>query len=108
MLQRNGLELPKGLTPEQWQEVGAQLSAMSGGVLFMWGDFFAYAEELGLDAEQFERDFSSDEVAQRIQQSVTDANELGVQGTPTFFLDGEEFSPETVQDLESAFRDAVE
>lgn len=70
--------------------------------------FFAYAEELGLDAEQFERDFSSDEVAQRIQQSVTDANELGVQGTPTFFLDGEEFSPETVQDLENAFRDAVE
>ena len=45
MLQRNGLELPKGLTPEQWQEVGAQLSAMSGGVLFMWGDFFAYAED---------------------------------------------------------------
>ncbi len=44
VVQRNGLELPAGLTPEQWQEIGNRLSAASAGVLFMWGDFFAYAE----------------------------------------------------------------
>jgi hypothetical protein len=44
VVQRNGLELPAGLTPEGWQEIGNRLAAASAGVLFMWGDFFAYAE----------------------------------------------------------------
>lgn len=44
VIRRNGLELPKGLTDTDWQDIGARLGAASAGVLFMWGDFFAYAE----------------------------------------------------------------
>lgn len=44
VVHRNGLELPKGITPEQWQEIGNRLAAATAGVLFMWGDFLAYTE----------------------------------------------------------------
>lgn len=69
--------------------------------------FFALAEELDLDMAKFEADFEGAVVAERIEGSKADALELGVQGTPTFFLDGEKLEPETIDDLEEAIRDAI-
>ena len=68
---------------------------------------FGYAEELDLDMAQFRTDFDSAEVAARIEQSTADGKSLGVQGTPTMFLDGKKISPETPDDLASAFEAAV-
>lgn len=64
--------------------------------------FFDYAADLGLDEAQFADDFASAEVEDRINQSLADAQELRVNGTPTFFIEGKQFSPQTVQDLEDA------
>jgi len=52
--------------------------------------FEAYATRIGLDLEKFRRDSSSEAVAQRILQDGKRGRSLGVQGTPTVFMNGRE------------------
>lgn len=61
--------------------------------------FRTYAEDLGLDMAQFDADYADPEVAARVQRDVDDGIELGVECTPTFFINGEPFLPETVGDF---------
>lgn len=69
--------------------------------------FFGYAEELGLDMEQFTAAYDDPATLERIEQSYQDGQSLGVSGTPTFFLDGEMLNPQSITDLEDAFDDAL-
>ncbi|KAB2812098.1 thioredoxin domain-containing protein [Pimelobacter simplex] len=69
--------------------------------------FREYAEELGLDLARYDADYASDEVASRVRRDVDDGMALGVQGTPTFFLDGELLQPASVEDFERALVDAL-
>ncbi|MGI5194304.1 DsbA family protein [Streptomyces sp. CA-288835] len=50
--------------------------------------FRGYAEQLGLDMKKFDADLADPETAGRVQDDQRDGLGLGVQGTPTFFLDG--------------------
>ena len=52
------------------------------------GDLKRYASELGLDADRFDRDRGSPEVEERIDRDVTSGELSGVQGTPTFYVNG--------------------
>ena len=69
--------------------------------------FFTYAEELGLDMEQFRAVYEDPATLKRIKQSETDGRALGVTGTPTMFLDGERLEPKSIQDITDAFDAAV-
>lgn len=69
--------------------------------------FFSYAQELGLDMEQFEADFDDPATLARIEQSIEDAEAFGVTGTPTVFLDGERIELTTVTDLEDRLNAAI-
>jgi protein-disulfide isomerase len=51
-------------------------------------DFLRYAQQLELDTDQFMRDFSSDEVANKVEQDSSSGVRSGVNGTPTFFING--------------------
>jgi Na+/H+ antiporter NhaA len=51
-------------------------------------DLIGYAEELGLDVDQFRGDVHDDGVARRIAEDVDSADQSGVTGTPTFFING--------------------
>ena len=51
-------------------------------------DLVAYAQELGLDVERFERDVRKHAGAGRIAEDVDSADRSGVSGTPTFFING--------------------
>jgi predicted DsbA family dithiol-disulfide isomerase len=51
-------------------------------------DLQKYATELGLDADRFERDRRSPEIARRIDQDVNSGERSGVDGTPTFYVNG--------------------
>ena len=51
-----------------------------------YGDLVRYAAELGLDVAQFEDDLRSGRHAPRVAQDVNSAEEAGVAGTPTFFV----------------------
>jgi protein-disulfide isomerase len=69
--------------------------------------FRSYAEEIGLDMDQYDADYVSQEIEERISQDVADGESLGVSGTPTFYIDGELFQPEAVEDFSAALDEAV-
>ncbi len=50
--------------------------------------FEAYAEQLGLNMEQFKADVASDEVKARVKRDFDAGVQLGNRGTPSFFLNG--------------------
>ncbi|MFJ9979438.1 DsbA family protein [Streptomyces cyaneofuscatus] len=62
-----------------------------------WGDqqvsheetFRGFARELGLDMEAFEKAWKDPATAERVEKDRKDGISLGVQGTPTFFINGE-------------------
>lgn len=70
--------------------------------------FRGFAEDIGLDVEQWEEDYYSDEVAERVQADVDDAVELELQGTPTFFVNDQQLQPENLQDLTDPLDEALE
>jgi protein-disulfide isomerase len=50
--------------------------------------FLQDAKVIGLDVGRFEKDIESDPVKKRIASDVEEANQLGVTGTPAFFING--------------------
>jgi protein-disulfide isomerase len=51
-------------------------------------DLAVYANELGLDRERFTDELRRREYAARVSEDVASADESGVSGTPTFFING--------------------
>ena len=51
-------------------------------------DVVRYAGELGLDAERIEEELRRRVHAPRVSEDVASADESGVSGTPTFFVNG--------------------
>lgn len=61
--------------------------------------FVSYATELGLDIEQFTADLQNPEYLTKIERDQADGQDLGVTGTPTFFINGrrvEELSADSI------------
>jgi protein-disulfide isomerase len=52
--------------------------------------FLQYARDLGLDVARFQRDSNGQEVQQRIERETQQAIALGVQGTPTILIEGQQ------------------
>ncbi len=69
--------------------------------------FRGYAEELGLDLEQYDRDVAGEAVT-RVEADFQEALSLDLNGTPSLFLDGEQFTPRTAADLDERIARAVE
>lgn len=63
-------------------------------------DLLDYARNIGLDVDRFEHDLSSRAVSDAIQRSLEEGADQGVEGTPTFFLDGEQLSISRFDDIE--------
>jgi protein-disulfide isomerase len=59
-----------------------------GQRLLSEAQYEAWAREIGLDVEQFKRDAASEVVKARVQADLAEAEELGVSGTPAFFING--------------------
>ena len=49
---------------------------------------FEYAEQCDLDLAAFERDLDSEDVAERVRSDFLSGARSGVNGTPTFFVNG--------------------
>ena len=54
-------------------------------------DLVAYAEELGLDAGRFEQELASGAFVDDVDEDFSSGVRSGVNGTPTFFVNGERF-----------------
>ena len=55
-------------------------------------DLKNYAKELDLNVESFDRCFTSGKYKSVVQKDLNDGAELGLTGTPTFFINGREIS----------------
>jgi len=69
--------------------------------------FRGFAQDIGLDIEQYDADVADPDVAARVQSDFDEGVRLGVQGTPTFFLDGEKLTVQTPEDLIRAVEGAL-
>ena len=67
--------------------------------------FYEYAQQLGLNATKFKQDFAGQAVNNAIVADEGAGNKLGINGTPTFYLDGKQVSPQpTVASFESLLK----
>jgi protein-disulfide isomerase len=55
-------------------------------------DLFKYAQSLNLNMAQFTQDLDSERVKKKIEADKTEGDTRKVQGTPTFFVNGKEYS----------------
>ena len=53
------------------------------------GIFEELARDIGLNIDRFNQDFESDAIAQQVREEQSMGQELGVRGTPHFFVNGE-------------------
>lgn len=49
-----------------------------------------WAKELGLDVDKFKKDMDSPETAAQVTTEMKEAGEVGVRGTPSFFINGKQ------------------
>ncbi len=73
--------------------------------------FIEYARELGLNTDDFSRDLNAETGKDTIKRDKDFGLELGIQGTPTVFIDGVEFNMKSdggVEGLKGKIKQAVE
>lgn len=98
--QQGQLQAMYKLMFETQQEWGEQQVPMDGR-------FRGYAEQLGLDMARFDAAYNDPATLDRVLADRDDGLALGVQGTPTFFVNGEQLNPESYDDLTRALDDAL-
>ncbi len=69
--------------------------------------FLTYAEELSLDVELFKRHLKSAMIENSIEDSFNAARDLGLSGTPTFYLNGTQMEFSTFADFRSQIEAAL-
>ena len=63
--------------------------------------FMQYAKELSLDVDKFKRQMNSSMIREMVRDSAREGRELGITGTPTFFLNGERMSFQTYEEFKN-------
>jgi protein-disulfide isomerase len=69
--------------------------------------FRGFAQDLGLDMAAYDRVVADPATLQRVRADRNDGVALGVQGTPTFFVNGVRVEPRTADDLRAALDRAL-
>ncbi len=65
--------------------------------------FNKFAQQVGLNVDQFKKDYASSPVNDAINADMAEGNRLGVDATPTFYLDGKKATiANTVADFQKA------
>ena len=66
-----------------------------------------YATELGLDRSRFDASLDSGKFAEKVQRDLVDGRKLGVNGTPTLYINGKRVSDNSYESLKSAVETAL-
>lgn len=69
--------------------------------------FRSFAVDLGLDMEAYDAAVADPATLARVDQDFQDGIALGVQGTPTFFLNGEKLEPASVEAFKASIDAAL-
>jgi len=92
-----------------------QLAEAQGSTYATWttasdpqSDFDDYAKTIGLNVAKFNTDFKSSLVNDRVQADMKEGDRLGINATPTFFINGKKItSPDATLDAFSKVLDAA-
>ena len=69
--------------------------------------FIKYAEDLGLNTEQFKQDRDSKEVKDKVEADYQSGVKAGVNHTPTFFINGKEIqNPRSYEEFKNIINEA--
>jgi protein-disulfide isomerase len=68
---------------------------------------FDFAHQLGLDEEQFAADLKNGTYISRVQEDIAAGEKLGLNATPTFFLNGKKLKLTNFTDLSTAVEQAI-
>jgi len=70
--------------------------------------FAKYANDLGLNLEQFQKDLTSEEIKAKIENDYKSGIKAGVNSTPSFFLNGKKMeNPRNYDDFKNAIEQAL-
>ena len=69
--------------------------------------FRGFAKDLGLDMKAYDAAVKAPGTAARVQRDVAAGRGLGVQGTPTFFVNEQRIEPQSVDDLREELNTAL-
>jgi protein-disulfide isomerase len=70
--------------------------------------FMAYAQSLGLNSAQFSADLTASDIETKISADMASGDSSGVQGTPTFFVNGKKIaSPQSYDEFKSIIQAAL-
>ena len=61
-----------------------------------------YASELGLDRARFDASLDSGKFAEKVQRDVMDGEKLGINGTPTIYINGKRVADNSYESVKSA------
>ena len=68
-----------------------------------------YAKDMNLDVKQFTADLDNEDLKKRINNDVTDGNVLGINATPTFFLNNVQITnPASVAEFDALVKAAID
>lgn len=86
---------------EMYDELFANQDTLSDATI---GDI---AKKLNLDMEKFNKDITDDAVKNTVTKDRDYGNAIGVNATPTFFLNGKQVNLTSFNDLQTAVSDAI-
>ena len=66
-----------------------------------------YATEVGLDRARFDASLDSGKFAEKVQRDLIDGRKLGVNGTPTLYVNGKRISDKSYESLKGAVEAAL-
>lgn len=66
-----------------------------------------YASELGLDRARFDAALDSSKFAEKVERDVTEGQRFGVNGTPTFYINGKRVSDRSYEGLKANIEAAL-
>jgi len=69
--------------------------------------FRTFAEEIGLDMDQYDADVADPATLERVESDFADGRALGISSTPTFFVNDEPVALTTFDDLDRAIAAAL-
>ncbi|OGK14922.1 hypothetical protein A3H80_01870 [Candidatus Roizmanbacteria bacterium RIFCSPLOWO2_02_FULL_37_19] len=71
--------------------------------------FLTYAKDIGLDVDQFKKDFQSSRVKNGVEDDLVTGGQIGIDATPTFFLNGRKLeSIRSFEDFSQLVQEEIE
>ena len=69
--------------------------------------FSEFAKEIGLDEQKFQQDYESKEVEESINADQVTGNRIGVNSTPTFYLNAKKVQPKSYDEFKKLIEDEI-